>query len=333
MIANSITQTIGNTPLVHLSNIEKKYELNATILAKLEFFNPGGSIKDRIAYNMIVQAEKRGDIKPGTTIIEPTSGNTGVGLAMVCAAKGYNLVLTMPESMSIERRKLLTLLGANLVLTPKALGMQGAVDKAMELVKDLAPAWMPNQFANPDNPLIHQETTAMEIWNATMGELDIFVSAFGTSGTITGCAKALKKFSLALNKKIEIVGVEPESSPLLSKGVAGPHKIQGIGANFIPPILEKELIDTIITIDSDDAINMAMEVAKTQGILAGISSGAALQAAINLAKDKKNSGKKIVVIFPDTAERYLSVLPIATDFDKDGDIDCKDKEVVAKLGC
>ena len=325
MIADNITSTIGNTPLVHLSNIEKKYGLEATILAKLEFFNPAGSVKDRIAYNMILQAEKRGDISSGTTIVEPTSGNTGVGLAMVCAAKGYTLVLTMPESMSLERRKLLSLLGANLVLTPKELGMQGAVDKAKELMKDLSPAWMPNQFCNSDNPAVHEETTAMEIWNSTLGNFDIFVSAFGTGGTLTGCATALKKFSSALNKKIEIVGVEPENSPLVSQGKAGPHKIQGIGANFIPPILNKELLDQLVTVNQDRAIEMALDVAKSEGVVAGISSGAALCAAIDLAKAPQNKGKKIVVIFPDGAERYLSVLPITMDYDQDGDIDSSDK--------
>lgn len=298
-IYNNITKTVGNTPLVRLSRINPH---GAEILAKLESFNPLSSVKDRIGVAMIDDAESKGLIKEGSTIIEPTSGNTGIALAFVSAARGYKLILTMPETMSIERRKLLKLLGAEIVLTPGDKGMKGAVEKAEELTKNTENAFMPQQFKNPANPKIHQETTAKELLKDTDNNIDIFVSGVGTGGTLTGVGAALKK-ELA---NVKIIAVEPEGSPVLSGGAPGPHKIQGIGAGFIPDVLNSDLIDEIIKVSNDDSKHVAQEVAQKEGILVGISSGAALFAALELAKKPENKGKKIVVILPDTGERYLS---------------------------
>lgn len=308
MIIDNILKTIGKTPLVHLEQFEKKNGLSCQILAKVESFNPGGSTKDRVALNMIEEAEKAGLITPKTTIIEPTSGNTGVGLAMVCARKGYRLLLTMPESMSIERRKLLALLGAKIVLTPAAEGMKGAVDKATQLAKEFEAVFIPSQFSNPHNPEAHFKTTGPEIWESVEGDLDFLVAGVGTGGTLTGTAAFLKKEAAKIGKKIQIVAVEPASSALLSGEAAGSHRIQGIGANFIPPILDQSLIDIITPIKDEEAIEMAIEAAQIEGILCGISSGAALCAALKIASQPEHKGKRIVVIFPDTGERYLSSL-------------------------
>ncbi|MFH1429516.1 MAG: cysteine synthase A [Candidatus Margulisiibacteriota bacterium] len=299
-IANNIYDLIGNTPLVRINKLNKNP--NVEIYAKLEFFNPLGSIKDRIGLAMIEDAEKKGLIGPDTVIIEPTSGNTGVGLACVAAAKGYKLILTMPETMSIERRKLLKALGAEVVLTLADKGIQGAIDKAVQLKNDIPNAFIPQQFENPANPEVHRKTTAEEIWRDTDGEIDIFVAGVGTGGTITGVGEALK----AKNPGVQIVAVEPETSAVLSGGKAGAHKIQGIGAGFIPKVLNTDIIDEIITVKDETAGDTARRLAKVEGILAGISSGAAMSAALELASRKENTGKKIVVIFPDTGERYLS---------------------------
>lgn len=301
MINKSITELIGNTPLAELCEYEKNHGTSAKILAKLEYFNPAGSIKDRAAFEMIDDAEQRGELKPDSVIIEPTSGNTGIGLAAIAAKKGYKLILTMPESMSIERRKLLSAYGAQLVLTEASLGMAGAVKKAEELLCEHKNAFMPGQFTNKSNARAHYKTTAPELWRDTDGKIDIFVATFGTGGTLTGCARYLKE----KKPDIKIVAVEPEGSPLLSKGTAGPHKIQGIGANFIPEILDTSLIDEIITVSDSDAINTKTELALCEGYLVGISSGAACAAARELALRQENSGKSIVAIFPDTGERYL----------------------------
>ncbi len=298
-IFENITATVGYTPLVQINKLGSG---KATILAKLESFNPCGSVKDRIALSMIEAAEKKGLIKADTVIIEPTSGNTGIGLACICAAKGYQLILTMPESMSVERRKLLRLFGAKIVLTPAEQGMVGAVEKAEQLVADNPNAFMPQQFNNPANPQIHRETTAKEIWVDCGGEVDIFVAGVGTGGTLTGCGEVLKQH----NKNLKAVAVEPKDSPILSGGKPGPHKIQGIGAGFVPEVLDVDRIDEIIQVSNDDAIVTARELAAKEGILAGISSGAALWAAIQISQRPENEGKTIVVILPDTGERYIS---------------------------
>jgi cysteine synthase A len=298
-IFEDITATIGFTPLVQINKLGSG---KAVILAKLELFNPCGSVKDRIALSMIQAAEENGLIKPETVIIEPTSGNTGIGLACICAARGYRLILTMPESMSIERRKLLKLFGAEIVLTPAKEGMTGAVKRAEQLVASMPDAFMPQQFNNPANPQIHRETTAEEIWNDTDHKVDIFVAGVGTGGTITGCGEVLKKH----NSHLKVVAVEPKESPVLSGGKAGPHKIQGIGAGFVPKVLNVDIIDEIIQVSSDDAVEIARRLGLREGISAGISSGAAMWAAIQLSHRPENEGKTIVVILPDTGERYIS---------------------------
>ena len=299
-IYEDITKTIGNTPLVRIKSLAKG--IDATILAKLESFNPLSSVKDRLGIALIEDAEKHGKIKKDTVVIEPTSGNTGIALAFVCAAKGYKLILTMPETMSVERRQLLKILGAELVLTEGSKGMNGAVEKANELVAQTENSFMPQQFDNPANPEIHRKTTAAEILNDTDGKVDFFIAGIGTGGTITGVGEILKKEIAG----VKIIGVEPKDSPLLSTGSAGPHKIQGIGANFIPKVLNRDVIDEIITVESSDAGDIARRLAKEEGILVGISSGAALWAAIEVGKRKENKGKTIVVVLPDSGERYLS---------------------------
>ena len=302
-IKNTVTELIGNTPLLRLRKMEERFGARGEIVAKVELFNPAGSIKDRVGYNMIIEAEKSGRLKPGGTIIEPTSGNTGVGLAMTAAARGYKAIMVMPESMSVERRKLLAALGAELVLTDKLLGMKGSLDKADQLAREIPGSIIAGQFENPANPQIHYETTAPEIWRDTDGKLDIFVSAFGTGGTVTGVGRYLKE----KDPSIRIVGVEPAASPLVTEGKAGPHKIQGIGANFVPEVLDVDIMDEIITVTDDDALNTMKELARTEGLLTGVSSGAALYAAGQVAAREENAGKRIVVVLPDTGERYLSI--------------------------
>ncbi|ABX40402.1 cysteine synthase A [Lachnoclostridium phytofermentans] len=301
-IAKSLTDLIGNTPLLELSSFVKQQDLKANIIGKLEYFNPAGSVKDRVAKAMIEDAEERGLIKKGAVIIEPTSGNTGIGLASVATARGYRIILTMPETMSVERRNLLKAYGAELVLTDGSLGMKGAIAKAEELAKETPNSFIPGQFINPANPEVHRKTTGPEIWKDTDGKVDILVSGIGTGGTITGAGEYLK----TQNPNIKVVAVEPASSPVLSKGVAGPHKIQGIGAGFIPDTLNTKVYDEIITVENEDAFTTGREIAKTEGLLVGISSGAAVYAAVQLAKRPENAGKNIVVILPDTGERYLS---------------------------
>lgn len=301
-IAKSLTELIGNTPLLELENYNKSHNLKAKIIAKLEYFNPGGSVKDRIGYAMVVDAEQKGIINKDTHIIEPTSGNTGIALAWVSAARGYKLTLTMPETMSVERRNLLKALGANIVLTEGALGMKGAIQKALELAKQEKNSFIPQQFENPANPLIHEKTTAQEILKDTDGNVDIFVAGVGTGGTISGVGKVLKQH----NNNAHIVAVEPLSSPVLSGGAAGPHKIQGIGAGFVPKTYNASVIDEIITVTNEDSFKTTKEIASTEGLLVGISSGAALFAATQLAEKPENQGKTIVVLLPDTGERYLS---------------------------
>ena len=301
-IAKSLTDLIGTTPLLERRNYNKEHAPKATILAKLESFNPAGSAKDRIALAMIVDAEKRGVIKPGATLIEPTSGNTGIGLASVAAARGYKVILTMPETMSIERRNLVKAYGGEVVLTPGSKGMQGAVDKAKELQASTPGSFIPSQFDNPANFKIHEATTGPEVWRDTDGKVDIFVAGVGTGGTVSGVAAYLKK----QNPQVKIVAVEPAESPLLSTGKAGPHKIQGIGANFVPGNFKKELIDEILPVKGDDAFKTTRLLAKHEGLLVGISSGAAAYAATVLANRPENKGKVIVALLPDTGERYLS---------------------------
>lgn len=297
-----ITDLIGNTPMLELANFNRIHELNAKIVAKLEYFNPGGSVKDRIAKKMIDEAMNNGEINQDTVIIEPTSGNTGIGLASVCACYGLKLVITMPETMSIERRNLMKAYGAELVLTEGILGMKGAVDKAIELNKKTPNSFIPSQFDNPNNPKVHEETTGIEIWNDTKGKVDIFVAGIGTGGTLSGVGACLK----SKNPNVQIIGIEPADSPLITQGHAGAHKLQGLGANFIPKTLDKNIYDEIITVTSEDAFDTGREVARKEGVLVGISSGAALWAAVQAAKRPENAGKLIVVLFPDTGERYLS---------------------------
>ncbi len=308
-IAKQLTDLIGNTPLLELSSFNKKYAPEATLIAKLEYFNPGGSVKDRIALAMIEDAEKRGVLKPGGLIIEPTSGNTGVGLALVATVKGYKLTLTMPETMSIERRNLLKALGANIVLTPGATGMKGAIDKAEALRKENPGSIILQQFENPANPATHKRTTAEEIWRDTDGQIDIFVAGVGTGGTVSGTGARLKE----LNPNIRIVAVEPAGSPVLSGGKPGPHKLQGIGAGFIPKTYDAKVVDQVIPVENDDAIRTSRELAQTEGLLVGISAGAATYAATQLAAQPENRGKKIIVLLPDTGERYLSTELYAFD--------------------
>ncbi len=300
-IAQDITRLVGNTPLVRLNKFSKECE--AQLVAKLEFFNPLSSVKDRIGLAMIEEAEKRGLIKKDTVVIEPTSGNTGLALAFICAQKGYRLILTMPESMSVERRKLLSLLGAELVLTPAQEGMKGAVKKAQALLKEISNSFMPQQFENPANPQVHFKTTAQEIWDDTQGQVDIVVAGIGTGGTITGIAQFIKD----KKPQFKAVGVEPKNSAVLSGREPGFHRIQGIGAGFIPQVLKREFLDEVITVDDEDAFNTAKDLARKEGILAGISSGAALWAACQVACRQENKGKLIVIVFPDTGERYLSL--------------------------
>lgn len=301
-IAKQLTDLIGNTPLLELSHYNRKHGLKATILAKLELFNPAGSVKDRIALAMIEDAEQKGLLQPESTIIEPTSGNTGIGLAFVSTVKGYKLILTMPDTMSLERRNLLKALGARIVLTPGVKGMQGAIDRAYELKEEIAGSVLLQQFENPANPRIHRLTTGEEIWRDTDGQVDIFCAGIGTGGTISGVGEALK----AHRPDIQIVGIEPESSAVISGKEAGPHMIQGIGAGFIPKIYNAQVVDRIIPVSNNDAIRSSREVAAEEGLLVGISSGAALYAATQLAMQPENEGKTIVALLPDTGERYLS---------------------------
>ena len=301
-ISKSLTELIGKTPLLELSNYEKKNSLKAKIVAKLEYFNPAGSVKDRIALAMIDDAEKSGKLKEGSVIIEPTSGNTGIGLASVAAARGYRIILTMPETMSVERRVLMKAYGAEIVLTEGAKGMKGAIAKADELAAEIPNSFIPGQFVNPANPAIHKATTGPEIWDDTDGKVDIFVSGAGTGGTVTGVGEYLK----SKNPNVKVVVVEPADSPVLSEGRSGPHKIQGIGAGFVPAVLNTSVYDEIITVKNEDAFAIAREIGRDEGLLVGISSGAAAWAASELAKRPENAGKTIVVILPDTGERYLS---------------------------
>ena len=301
-IYTSADQLIGRTPLLELTHIEAAENLEAKILGKLEYFNPAGSVKDRIAYAMITDAEKSGALKPGSVIIEPTSGNTGIGLAAVAAARGYRIIIVMPETMSVERRQLMKAYGAELVLTEGAKGMKGAIAKAQELATQTPDSFIPGQFTNPANPSAHRATTGPEIWNDTDGTVDIFVAGVGTGGTLTGVGEYLK----SQNPNVKVVAVEPAGSPVLSKGVAGAHKIQGIGAGFVPATLNTKVYDEIITVENEDAFATGRELARKEGLLVGISSGAAVWAAARLAKRPENQGKRIVVLLPDTGDRYLS---------------------------
>ena len=307
-IYTSADQLIGKTPLLELTHIEKAHDLKAKILAKLEYFNPAGSVKDRIAKAMIDDAEQKGLLKEGSVIIEPTSGNTGIGLASVAAARGYRIIIVMPETMSVERRQLMKAYGAELVLTEGAKGMKGAIAKADELAKEIPNSFVPGQFVNPANPRAHFETTGPEIWENTDGKVDYFVAGVGTGGTITGTGEFLK----SKNPAVKVVAVEPKTSAVLSTGVAGPHKIQGIGAGFVPDVLDTKVYDEIIPVDNDDAFQTGKEFGRREGVLVGISSGAAVWAAIELAKRTENAGKTIVVLLPDTGDRYLST-PLFAD--------------------
>ena len=301
-IYQTIDQLIGKTPLLELGGYEKAHGLGAKLLVKLEYFNPAGSVKDRIAKAMLDDAEAKGNLKKGSVIIEPTSGNTGIGLAAVAAARGYRLILTMPETMSVERRNLIRAYGAEIVLTEGAKGMKGAIEKANELAQEIPGSFIPGQFDNPANPAVHRATTGPEIWEDTGGQVDIFVAGVGTGGTITGAGEYLK----SKKPSVKIVAVEPAASPVLSTGTAGPHKIQGIGAGFVPAVLNTKIYDEIITVENDDAFAAGREVGRTDGVLAGISSGAAVWAAAELAQRPENKGKVIVALLPDTGERYLS---------------------------
>ena len=307
-IYTSADQLIGHTPLLELVHIEKEENLEAKVLAKLEYFNPAGSVKDRIAKAMIDDAEAKGLLKPGSVIIEPTSGNTGIGLASVAAARGYRIIIVMPETMSVERRQLMKAYGAELVLTEGAKGMKGAIAKAAELAKELPNSFIPGQFVNPANPAVHKATTGPEIWEDTDGKVDIFVAGVGTGGTVTGTGEYLK----SQNPNVKVVAVEPASSPVLSQGHAGAHKIQGIGAGFVPDVLDTKIYDEIITVENDDAFATGRLIGKHEGVLVGISSGAAVWAAIELAKRPENKGKTIVALLPDTGDRYLST-PLFAD--------------------
>ena len=307
-IYTSADQLIGKTPLLELTHIEKKFGLKARILAKLEYFNPAGSVKDRVARAMIDDAEAKGVLKPGSVIIEPTSGNTGIGLASVAAARGYRIIIVMPETMSVERRQIMKAYGAELVLTEGAKGMKGAIAKAEELAREIPDSFVPGQFVNPANPKAHFETTGPEIYQDTDGQVDYFVAGVGTGGTITGVGQYLK----AQKPDVKVVAVEPKTSAVLSTGVAGSHKIQGIGAGFVPDVLDTKVYDEIITVDNDDAFRMGKEVGRSEGVLVGISSGAAVWAAIEVAKRPENEGKTIVVLLPDTGDRYLST-PLFAD--------------------
>ena len=307
-IYTSADQLIGKTPLLELTHIEKKFGLKAKILAKLEYFNPAGSVKDRVARAMIDDAEAKGILKPGSVIIEPTSGNTGIGLASVAAARGYRIIIVMPETMSVERRQIMKAYGAELVLTEGAKGMKGAIAKADELAKEIPDSFVPGQFVNPANPKAHFETTGPEIWEDTDGQVDWFVAGVGTGGTGTGVGQYLK----SKNPAVKVAAVEPKSSAVLSTGVAGSHKIQGIGAGFVPDVLDTKVYDEIIPVDNDDAFKLGKEMGRSEGVLVGISSGAALWAAIELAKRPENEGKNIVVLLPDTGDRYLST-PLFAD--------------------
>ena len=307
-IYTSADQLIGKTPLLELTHLEKEEGLEARVLGKLEYFNPAGSVKDRIAKAMIDDAEASGKLKPGSVIIEPTSGNTGIGLASVAAARGYRIIIVMPETMSVERRQLMKAYGAELVLTDGAKGMKGAIAKADELAKEIPNSFVPGQFVNPANPDAHKRTTGPEIWEDTDGKVDIFVAGVGTGGTVTGVGEYLK----SQNPNVKVVAVEPATSPVLSKGVAGAHKIQGIGAGFVPDVLDTKVYDEIIPVENDDAFATGKEIGKSEGVLVGISSGAAVWAAIELAKRPENEGKTIVVLLPDTGDRYLST-PLFAD--------------------
>ena len=307
-VYKKLTDLIGSTPLLELSNIEAEQGLEATILAKLEYFNPAGSVKDRIAKAMIDEAEEKGLLKKGSVIIEPTSGNTGIGLASVAAARGYRIIITMPETMSVERRNLMKAYGAELVLTEGSKGMKGAIAKAQELSTQIENSFIPSQFTNPANPKVHERTTGVEIWEDTDGKVDIFVAGVGTGGTVSGVGAYLK----SKNSNIKVVAVEPAGSPVLSKGVSGAHKIQGIGAGFVPETLNTEIYDEIITVENEDAFATGRKIARKEGALVGISSGAATWAGIQLAKRPENKGKTIVVLLPDTGERYLST-PMFTE--------------------
>lgn len=307
-VYKGIKELIGKTPLVEILNIEKEFDLKAKLLVKLEYFNPAGSVKDRIAFGMIEKAEKDGILKENSVIIEPTSGNTGIGLAAVAASKGYRVILTMPETMSVERRNILKAYGAEVVLTEGSKGMKGAIEKAEELSKNIENSFITGQFENPANPEVHLNTTGPEIWEDTEGTVDIFIAGIGTGGTISGTGEYLK----SKNPSIKVIGVEPFDSPVISKGISGPHKIQGIGAGFIPKTLNRRVIDEMVTVRNEDAFETSKKLTKAEGILTGISSGAALYAAINEAKKKENEGKTIVVILPDSGDRYYST-PLFTE--------------------